>query len=315
MIHSHLDTFDIIKRLSVYSRLMANISVVGHIAIDRVITLKEEQIQLGGPPTYVSVISSNLGRTVMAITKFGRDMPDRFLTQLGELGIDLKRNLAENHPTTRFILDYRQPDRSLSVESICEKIELEDLEHSSDCVLLTPIVGEIETDILMGLDPEILALDPQGLVRDIQRDGSVRYKEWFDEELLRRLDVYKSSDRELALVTGRDTVSGLRRLGRMGVDVAIATTGGSGSQIMAEEKLYQVPAYHVTNSLDTTGAGDVFIGAFFLEHVKGEDPLWCASVGSASASFVVETMGPEIKASQNQIYERAEHIFSGIKRL
>ena len=204
---------------------MADISVVGHIAIDKIITSKGEQTQLGGPPTYVSVLSSSLSRTVRTITKYGRDMPDRFLTRLGELGIDLKRNLAENYPTTRFILDYRQPDRSLSVESICEKIKHEDLEHLIECVLLTPIVSEIETDELLELEPEILALDPQGLVRDIQRDGSVRYKEWFDEELLRRLNVYKSSDRELALVTGRDTVSGLRRLGRMGVDVAIATTG------------------------------------------------------------------------------------------
>jgi sugar/nucleoside kinase (ribokinase family) len=294
---------------------MADISVVGHIAIDKIITSTGEQTQLGGPPIYVSVLSSSLGRMVRTITKFGRDMPDRFLTRLGELGIDLKRNLAENYPTTRFILDYRQPDRSLSVESICEKIKLEDLEHLSECVLLTPIVSEIGTDELLELEPEVLALDPQGLVRDIQRDGSVRYKEWFDEELLRRLNVYKSSDRELALVTGRDTVSGLRRLGRMGVDVAIATTGGRGSQIMVEDKLYQIPAHRIKNSLDTTGAGDVFLGAFFLEHVKGEDPLWCASVGSASASFVVETMGPEMKASRNEIYERAEHIFGGIKRL
>jgi len=203
----------------------------------------------------------------------------------------------------------------LSVESICEKIKLEDLEHLSECVLLTPIVGEIETDELLELEPEILALDPQGLVRDIQRDGSVRYKKWFDEELLRKLNIYKSSDRELALITGCDIASGLRRLGRMGIDVAIATTGGSGSQIMVGGKVYLVPAFHLKNLLDTTGAGDVFIGAFFLEHVRGEDPLWCASVSSASASFVVETMGPNIKASQNQIYERAEHIFSEIRRL
>jgi len=294
---------------------MADISVVGHIAIDKIITSKGEQTQLGGPPTYVSVLSSSLGRKVRTITKFGRDMPDRFLTRLGELGIDLKRNLAEDDPTTRFILDYRQPDRSLSVESICEKIKLEDLEHLSECVLLTPIVGEIETDELLELEPEILALDPQGLVRDIQRDGSVRYKKWFDEELLRKLNIYKSSDRELALITGCDIASGLRRLGRMGIDVAIATTGGSGSKIMVGGKVYLVPAFHLKNLLDTTGAGDVFIGAFFLEHVRGEDPLWCASVSSASASFVVETMGPNIKASQNQIYERAEHIFSEIRRL
>jgi sugar/nucleoside kinase (ribokinase family) len=294
---------------------MADISVVGHIAIDKVITFKGERTQLGGPPTYISVLSSSLGKTVRVITKYGRDVPDPFLRQLEELGIDLKRNLAENHPTTRFILDYRQPDRSLSVESICEEIHLEDLEHSSDCALLTPIVGEVEMDQFRGLEPEILALDPQGLVRDIQLDGSVRYKEWFDEELLRELNVYKSSDRELALVMGRDTIPGLRRLGRMGVDVAIATTGGSGSQIIVGEKVYQVPAYCVKNSLDTTGAGDVFIGAFFLEYVRGEDPLWCASVSSASASFVVETLGPEIKASRNQIYERAENILSEIKRL
>jgi sugar/nucleoside kinase (ribokinase family) len=61
--------------------------------------------------------------------------------------------------------------------------------------------------------------------------------------------------------------------------------------------------------LDPTGAGDVFIGAFLAEYIRTKDPVWCACVGSASASFVVEGIGPERFGERQETYERAKEIY------
>ena len=47
---------------------MAGLAVVGHIAIDKIIVARGERSQLGGPPTYVSLVADALGRSIMAVT-------------------------------------------------------------------------------------------------------------------------------------------------------------------------------------------------------------------------------------------------------
>jgi sugar/nucleoside kinase (ribokinase family) len=64
-----------------------------------------------------------------------------------------------------------------------------------------------------------------------------------------------------------------------------------------------------------TGAGDAFITGFFTYYALGEDIEWCSAVGSASASAVVETVGPSIKVSRSELFERAEKVRSGIRLL
>lgn len=129
------------------------------------------------------------------------------------------------------------------------------------------------------------------------------------------VDVFKSSVRELELVMGeRDPWNGLERILRQGVEVAMATMGGEGSLLAFGAGRYVVPA-HDAVSVDPTGAGDAFLGCFFLEYLEGEEPLWCASMGSAVASFVVETMGTEIGASPEDIRERAEDVFNRSEKI
>ena len=63
------------------------------------------------------------------------------------------------------------------------------------------------------------------------------------------------------------------------------------------------------------GAGDSFLSGFFCEYLDGKDPLWCASMGAASSSCILETIGPTIDASLKEISRRAEDIFDRIERL
>lgn len=295
---------------------MADLAVVGHIAIDRVITASDCRSQLGGAPTYVSLVAGRLGLYAGAVTKVGGDMPDMFLGQLRELGIDLRGQIVEDAATTRFTLDYRGIERRLSVESVCEEIGPEDVQNMPETVLIAPVVGEVPQQTASALEAGLIALDPQGFVREVSRDGLVRPSRWFDECLLRRVTIYKSSEEELRLVTGEDDPwRGLERIVGLGAEVAIVTRGAEGGLLLTGGCRYMIPAYGAVEAVDPTGAGDAFMGGFLSEYLKEEDCPWCAAVGAAAASCVVETPGARIDISMRQLLRRAEELYDGVVKL
>jgi len=287
------------------------ISVVGHVAIDRIITRGGERHQLGGPPTYVSLITNLLGAPLRAATKVGGDFPDAYAAELAARGLDVRGSVAPMAETTRFVLDYTKPERGLGYDSLCLPIEPGDVAGLPDAVILAPIVGEIPGETLEALESRVLALDPQGFVRRLEPGGVISLRPWCDVGLLRRLSVFKASARELRLVAGEAGWVGLERLAGLGIGVAIETLGGEGARIVHSGRRMVVPA-HRGDTVDNTGAGDAFIAGFLSEYASGEGVEWCAAVGGAAASAVVETVGPSIRIGRGELFERAENIRDGI---
>ena len=125
----------------------------------------------------------------------------------------------------------------------------------------------------------------------------------------------KVSSREMRRITGEfRTQDGLKGILETGAGIAIATHGSRGSEMAFERGFYAIPAYPSVVQ-DATGAGDAFLGAFVAELLEGEDPLWCASMGAAVSSCVVETHGTSIWRTKRVIENRAQEIFEGIARL
>jgi sugar/nucleoside kinase (ribokinase family) len=290
------------------------IAVIGHVAIDRIITNDGERQQLGGPPTYVSLITHLLDVRLKAVTKVGGDFPDEYASDLAASGLDIRESIVQSAKTTRFVLDYTDPERGLGYDSLCTPIEPKDIEGLSDVTILAPIVQEIPVETLQALKSGVLALDPQGFVRRLEPGGKIYLQSWHDSDLLRRVSVFKASERELHLVSGEWGWRGLDKLFGLGVRVAIETRGDEGSRIRYERGRMIVPAY-AGEMVDPTGAGDAFIAGFFAAYSSGEDVEWCAALGSAAASAIVETVGPIIKIGRSELFERAEKVREGIRRL
>ena len=88
-----------------------------------------------------------------------------------------------------------------------------------------------------------------------------------DPAWLRGLGYLVANRIELAQLTGRPTgrmdevVAAARRLVRQGVGVVIATLGADGAMLVTSERVAHVEA-PVVQAVDTTGAGDAFIGCF-----------------------------------------------------
>jgi hypothetical protein len=81
---------------------------------------------------------------------------------------------------------------------------------------------------------------------------------------------------------------------------AIITKGPNGSKISWDGKLYEIPAVKTT-AIDTTGAGDMFAGAFLYGIINENDPIYAGNLASYCSSRVVSQLGARININFNEI--------------
>jgi sugar/nucleoside kinase (ribokinase family) len=303
---------------------MFDLVTVGHFAIDFIASpeIVTPQPTLGGPPTYTSIAAAKLDAKVSVISKVGEDFQNKYLKWLKASGVDLSGlKQVKGAATTRFILTYKNGQRKLQLKSRAPPISTHDIPSSlqTKALHIAPIANEIQNAVIAKLRKltEILSLDPQGFVRTFDREGNMRPKPWKGEQALAQIDIYKSSSREIGMVTRwKELPLAMREIRDFGAKIVMVTRGMKGAVLLVDDEFYHIPACKPRVFRDSTGAGDAFIGAFLAEYLKGKDPLWCACVGSAASSFVVEGIGPAVFGEKEEIYTRARGIYEkGLKPL
>ena len=127
-------------------------------------------------------------------------------------------------------------------------------------------------------------------------------------ELLKWTTYLIPNEHELAIVAGQDLVDVdddaalIEVAERLGVRL-IVTLGARGAAMEADGVVYRVPAEPVS-AVDTTGAGDAFVGAFAFGLAAGLDELTAVRLGIGCASDSVTRHGTQSSyASPEQAQE------------
>ena len=298
---------------------MFDVISVGHFAIDSIFLpgRRKPFTVLGGSVAYASFAARRLGATVSVVSKVGDDFPDAYIWWLEQEGIDLSGVIkVDNAQTTRFELKYNNnlSNRKLRLKNKAPPLTVKDLPKSlkAKAIHVAPIAGETAYQVAKKLKKcaELLSFDPQGLVRKLDERGNVNLGSIKNKRILELVDIFKSSSREIKAATGQSTLdSALKTVHDYGVETVIVTSGVKGAVLSVEETIYDIPAYKSKKIVDPTGAGDVFIGSFLAEYIRGENSFWCACVGSAAASLVVEAAGPTSFGDTTEIYRRARMLY------
>jgi len=296
---------------------MFDLVTVGHFAIDLILSPKilAPTPTLGGPSTYVSLAARQLNSRVSVISKVGEDFPSGYISWLKTKKVGLSGlKIVKDSLTTSFLLRYKNGKRKLLLKSRAPHIFSKDIPSSmtAKAIHVAPIANELSLTVITKLRTltNILSLDPQGFLRRFDKFGNAELKKWDGLEVLERIDIYKSSLKEIKILTELANLqSAMKRINSLGPKIVLVTKGVMGSILFFEGRFYKIPACKPRIILDPTGAGDVFIGAFLAEYVKGKEPLWCACVGSAASSFVVEGIGPAVFGRKEEVYGRASEIY------
>ena len=148
--------------------------------------------------------------------------------------------------------------------------------------------------------------------RDLTLDetGKVTENASVDKRILSLINIYKSSQPEIIALTGQASLKeAIKAVHDFGVGTVIVTLGAKGSVLSVEGAQFNIAACPSQVLVDPTGAGDVFIGGFLTEYLRQKESIWCACVGSAAASFVVEGIGPTYLGKKEEIYQRAKVLY------
>lgn len=292
---------------------MFDLVTVGHFAIDFIISPKisTPMPTLGGAPTYVSLTARKLGAQVSVISKVGEDFSDENLALLKANTVDLSAlKKIEGASTTKFVLRYENSKRKLQLTSQAPSIFPRDIPSSlrARVIHVSPIANEISRGVIERLRKQTntLSLDPQGFVRRFDRRGIMRLGRWHDLSVLKQIDLYKSSSNEIRAITRLANLhSAMKKIHEYGARIVIVTRSMKGSTLFFEDTFYDIPPCKPNIVKDPTGAGDAYTGAFLAEFTKEKESVWCACVGSAASSFVVERVGPTLIGEKEDIYKRA----------
>jgi len=291
--------------------------VAGHFSVDTLVlpSRKMPFNVLGGATAYTSFAAKQLDASTRVVSRIGANFPQAYLWWLEQEGIDITAIKKDPAPTTAYELTYSKDltERTLKLKSKGSPLTPADIpkDFHAKAVHLAPIANEITLEVAEELKKvaDMLSLDPQGLLRSFDAEGNVGTNASIDNDIFSLINIYKSSQNELYLLTGEsDLKAAIRTVHDVGIETVIITNGAKGAVLSVEGAQYTLTAHPPEVFVDPTGAGDVFIGGFLTEYLRQKESLWCACVGSAAASFVVEGIGPTYMGKKEQIYQRAQII-------
>ncbi|MCX7774229.1 MAG: carbohydrate kinase [Clostridia bacterium] len=231
----------------------------------------------GGAPANVACAVAKLGGQSAFIGKLGQDAFGEFLTEtLTHCGVDTSRIVYTRQANTslafvslkadgnRDFSFYRNPGADMLLEAgeIAEEwFHEEDFLHFGSVELIESPAkyAHIKAIELMRAKGGTISFDP-----------NVRLPLWDSPESCRRTilefipraDILKISDEELSFITGiEDEREAIQSLFTGEVKVIVYTRGKKGAELYTRDFQVAAPGLKV-EVVDTTGAGDAFVGAF-----------------------------------------------------
>lgn len=238
----------------------------------------------GGAPANVLAMNSKLGGKTAFIGKVGKDDFGFFLkATMEKAGIDVSglTMTEEVNTTLAFVQLTESGDRSFSFyrspgADICLKTEEVSESLLKNCRIFH--FGSVSlTDEPVRSATLNAAKKAKSFGAVVSYDPNYRPLLWKNEreaktEILHALplaDIVKVSGEEMALLTGEtDLSAGAERIAEYGPTLVVVTLGPGGAFYFTRRASGTVPTYDV-KTVDTTGAGDAFWGAF-LHGIRGK---------------------------------------------
>ncbi|WP_145250591.1 ribokinase [Pseudomonas oryzihabitans] len=266
---------------------MGKIAVIGSNMVDLITYIERLPVQgetleapdfalgCGGKGANQAVAAAKLGSEVLMVTKVGDDLfADNTLANFRRFGIDTRHVTRAPGRSSGVAPIFVQPDSHnsiLVVKGANAALGPADIQAAEadlrDCALivlqleiaLETVYAAIDCGQRLGIP---VLLNPAPAVADLSAAH------------LARLDYFVPNETELALVSGlpvadRDSAfAAARVLAGRGIRHVVVTLGAAGALYVGEEGEFSLPGQRVA-ALDTTGAGDAFIGCFAHGRVQG----------------------------------------------
>ncbi len=257
------------------------------------------KIGCGGKGANQAVAAAKMGSKVMMVTKVGDDLfADNTIENLKSYGIDTE--FTNKVPGTSsgvapIFVDRDSKNRILIIKGANQYLLPEDVDRAAEKLMqCSLIVLQLEIP-LQTIYRAIEFGNEHGI--PVILNPAPASKE-LDFNYVCKCDYFIPNESELELLTGLPVESkeqiraAATTLIDKGVKNVIVTMGSRGVMWVMKEKVYTIDSFKV-NAIDTTGAGDAFIGCFAHFFVQNGDVLQAIKMATAFAALSVTKQGTQ----------------------
>lgn len=237
--------------------------------------------RMGLNTTFMPAIGTDLAANSVIEYLENENLNKRIITKVnsdtGEAIIIVDKN-GDN-----MIIPYLGANSLLSVEDIENNLDV--FEDIDVCVLQLEIpISTVEYIVNYCYKKNIkVVLNPAPASRDLSWD------------LLKKVDYLIPNETELEIIAGQKvTFENLEEIGQeaiaKGINKLIVTAGRYGAYYFDKETFFNVPV-DIIEVVDSTAAGDTFIGAFVSKIVKNESPESAIKFANKAAGITISKKG------------------------
>ncbi|GAC1445687.1 MAG: ribokinase [Chloroflexota bacterium] len=250
----------------------------------------------GGKGANQAVAAARAGSTVAFIGKVGADLFGTYLIDnLQAAGVQTQQTTIEEDAPTGMALisvDRHGENCIVVVPGANSAISTSDVVNARAVIARSSVlVAQLEISLDAVLRAALLAKDAGATV--ILNASPARA---LTTELLRVVDVLVVNREEIGLVSGMgspvEPSTAASMLCAAGVGGVIVTLGSEGAVVTTPSGTTDIPSYHV-EVVDTTAAGDAFVGNLAHALEKGEPLLQASKYASAAAAWSIGRSGAQ----------------------
>jgi ribokinase len=270
----------------------------------------------GGKGANQAVMAARLGADVTMVGRVGKDaFGEQTLANLRKEEIDTRHVFVDDKHSSgvaSIVVDDNGQNLIIVIPGANGALSAEDIRQAAPAIQAAKmLLCQLEVPLATTL--EAFRLARAGGVRTLLNPAPAQT---LPEELLHLTDLCVPNESELELLTGQTltTVEAVKRAGRQllqrGPSTVIVTLGAEGALVMEHEREQQLPAEAV-QAVDTTGAGDAFLGSLAVFLVEGVPLLEAVRRANTVAALSVTRPGAQ---ASFPTYTDIQNFFSRIDR-
>lgn len=275
---------------------MTNLTCIGHITLDKVITPRFEAYMPGGTAFYFAKALKNIDLDGFRLITSVAESEMHEVEALRAEGIDAKA-IPSRH-SVFFENKYGEDmnERTQRVLAKADPFTVENLtgEESKIFHLGTLLADDFSLDVIKYLSKKgIVSVDVQGYLRKVEGEKVVAVD--YDEKLeaLPYIGILKANEMEMETLTGTaDPHEAARMLAGWGVKEVVLTLGDKGSLIYADGRFHEIPAYPAKELVDATGCGDTYMAGYLYKRSRGASYEEAGDFAAAMCSIKLGSKGP-----------------------
>ena len=247
-----------------------------------------------GVNTAVSGVAYNLalalrtlGDNVTLLSMTGADFPAAYIrSELQSAGIDTQHIKTAFEQTPSSVVLYDGEGRR---QIHCDLKNIQETAYSFDPAVLEGI--DLVAACNINFNRPLLAM-AKAAGKTVATDVHVLSNLYddYNREFMEQADILFLSDEGI----GEDHRAFITELARIyGSEIIVLGRGGKGAAmyLRADDKIYELPATHVGEVVNTVGAGDALFSAFLHYYAKGLSPLECLSRAQLFAAAKIRVSG------------------------